>query len=270
MILADKIVKLRKRYGWSQEELAEKMDVSRQSISKWEGASSIPDLNKILMLSKIFGVSTDYLVKDEIEDSEELIEDVDTGLKKVTLEEATLYVHNKSEASKLISKGVLFILYSIVPLFILIALSELDRINLILNTAIAIGFILLFVICPIGVVFIVRTNSNKSDIKKFEGTLFELEYGVKGIFNEKITNYKTEYLNRISIAIVLIMTSAMPMLIAGILSESQTLIQLMMVVMILIIGLSLYIIIPTSILHKTLNFIVDEGNNSPYKRKHKK
>lgn len=54
MILADKIVNLRKRAGWSQEELAEKMGVSRQSISKWEGAQSVPDMNRILKLSEVF------------------------------------------------------------------------------------------------------------------------------------------------------------------------------------------------------------------------
>ena len=56
MILADKMIALRKRAGWSQEELAEKMGVSRQSVSKWEGAQSMPDLDKILALSRIFGV----------------------------------------------------------------------------------------------------------------------------------------------------------------------------------------------------------------------
>ena len=48
MILADKIINLRKKNGWSQEELAEKLGVTRQSISKYEGAQSIPDLDKIL------------------------------------------------------------------------------------------------------------------------------------------------------------------------------------------------------------------------------
>ena len=66
MILADKIIELRKRNGWSQEDLAEKMDVSRQSISKWEGAQSVPDMSRILRLSEIFGVSTDFLLKDEL------------------------------------------------------------------------------------------------------------------------------------------------------------------------------------------------------------
>ena len=53
MILADKIIELRKKNGWSQEDLAEKLEVSRQSISKWEGAQSIPDMNKILKLSEM-------------------------------------------------------------------------------------------------------------------------------------------------------------------------------------------------------------------------
>ena len=62
MILADKIIKLRKKNGWSQEELAEKMNVSRQAVSKWEGAQTIPDLGRILQLSELFGVTTDYLL----------------------------------------------------------------------------------------------------------------------------------------------------------------------------------------------------------------
>ncbi len=61
MILADKITELRKKAGWSQEELAAQLGVSRQSVSKWEGAQSVPDMEKILQLSNLFGVSTDYL-----------------------------------------------------------------------------------------------------------------------------------------------------------------------------------------------------------------
>ena len=65
MILAEKIMHLRKKNGWSQEELAGKLNVSRQSVSKWESAMSVPDLDKILLMSEIFEVSTDYLLKDD-------------------------------------------------------------------------------------------------------------------------------------------------------------------------------------------------------------
>ena len=67
MILADKIIDLRKKNGWSQEELAEKLDVSRQAVSKWESAQSVPDMSRIVMMSELFGVSTDYLLKDSYE-----------------------------------------------------------------------------------------------------------------------------------------------------------------------------------------------------------
>ena len=59
MILADKIIVLRKKAGWSQEELAQQLGVTRQSVSKWEGAQSIPDLDKILQISRIFANNTD-------------------------------------------------------------------------------------------------------------------------------------------------------------------------------------------------------------------
>ena len=72
MKLSDKIIKLRKVNGWSQEELAEKLNVSRQAISRWEGASAQPDATNILQLSKLFGVTTDYLLNDEFESDNDL------------------------------------------------------------------------------------------------------------------------------------------------------------------------------------------------------
>lgn len=78
MIFADKLILLRKKAGWSQEELAEQMDVTRQSVSKWEGAQSVPDLDKMIRLSELFGVSTDYLLKDEMEDVEHIDSSKDT------------------------------------------------------------------------------------------------------------------------------------------------------------------------------------------------
>lgn len=92
MIFADKLISLRKRAGWSQEELANQLDVTRQSVSKWEGAQSIPDLDKIVQLSRLFGVTTDYLLKDELEEPESAPEDPTPARRRVSLEEATAYL----------------------------------------------------------------------------------------------------------------------------------------------------------------------------------
>ena len=71
MIFADKLITLRKKAGWSQEELAEKLNVTRQSVSKWEGAQSVPDMDKVVQMSRLFGVTTDFLLKDELSEEEE-------------------------------------------------------------------------------------------------------------------------------------------------------------------------------------------------------
>ena len=68
MLLSEKIMSLRKRNGWSQEELAQQLGVSRQSVSKWESMASMPDIQKIMSMSELFGVSIDYLLKDELEE----------------------------------------------------------------------------------------------------------------------------------------------------------------------------------------------------------
>ena len=68
MEIGNKIMKLRKKYGFSQEELAEKIGVARQTISKWELGETYPDLKQSKELSKIFNVSLDELVSNDIKE----------------------------------------------------------------------------------------------------------------------------------------------------------------------------------------------------------
>jgi len=72
MKLSDKIVGLRKSRGISQEELAEKLNVSRQAVSRWEMGTAMPDAANILQLSKLFRVTTDYLLNDEYQSDDDL------------------------------------------------------------------------------------------------------------------------------------------------------------------------------------------------------
>ena len=65
MTFSEKIINLRKAHGWSQEDFAEKLNVSRQAIGRWENDSALPDALNILQISKLFGVTTDYLLNDD-------------------------------------------------------------------------------------------------------------------------------------------------------------------------------------------------------------
>ena len=88
MILADKIIRLRKKNGWSQEELADKMNIYRQAVSKWERDLSFPDISSIPKLAEIFEVSVDELIQVKTETKENIGKNkvdviVDTALKGI-------------------------------------------------------------------------------------------------------------------------------------------------------------------------------------------
>ena len=68
-MLSEKLYKLRKNSGLSQEQLAEQLNVSRQAISKWESGTAVPESEKLITISNYFGVSVDYLLKDDEEDN---------------------------------------------------------------------------------------------------------------------------------------------------------------------------------------------------------
>ena len=91
------------------------MNVSRQSVSKWEGAQSIPDLEKMIRLSKLFGVTTDYLLKDEIEEignPETVITDEEeTSRKHVSMEEANSFLSVKEETSKRLPSSLCYVFF---------------------------------------------------------------------------------------------------------------------------------------------------------------
>lgn len=72
MKLPDKMIFLRKKNGWSQEDLAEKLNVSRQAISRWENGTALPDAQNVLQISKLFNVTTDYLLNDDYESDNDI------------------------------------------------------------------------------------------------------------------------------------------------------------------------------------------------------
>ena len=70
MNFSEKLISLRRKAGLSQEQLAAQLDVTRQSVSKWESGSAVPELGKLIALSDLFGVTIDYLVKDTVTEPE--------------------------------------------------------------------------------------------------------------------------------------------------------------------------------------------------------
>lgn len=100
MILADKIIHHRKSLALILGELAAQLGVSCQAVSKWGGALSIPDLERTIQLAGLFGVTTDYLVKDEMERPEYPTVDLESSSRVLSLEEAYDFLEKTNKTSK--------------------------------------------------------------------------------------------------------------------------------------------------------------------------
>src|SRR5699024_2718020 len=112
MMFGEKLFKLRKEHGLSQEALAEQLHTTRQAISKWENSQGYPETEKLLMMSNIFSVSTDYLLKD----TEERFQNNDQGY-YVSKEMAEGYLTNRYRFGKYIAAGFFALALAFIPYF---------------------------------------------------------------------------------------------------------------------------------------------------------
>lgn len=220
MILADKIICLRKKCGWSQEELAEKMNVSRQSISKWEGAQSVPDLDKILKLCQVFGVSTDYLLKEEVEEPE-MKEDVYEPLhvKHISAELANEFMEQKKKASFSIGLGAAICVLSPIVLILLGVYSETGKIGENIAAAIGLGTLLLLVI--VAVIMFVFTGSTMEEYEWIQKENFALDYGVAGIVECRMKKQKPAFTMAMAVGVGLCIFGAAVLVVVACLEISD-------------------------------------------------
>lgn len=263
MKLADKIIKLRKQSGWSQEELAEQMNVSRQSVSKWEGALSIPDLTKIIKLGEIFGVSTDYLLKDDIEsvESNTVVEDDDVRL--LNVREGQEFIELNYNYSKKVAKGVLLLITSIIPMLFLTGISEAS--NSILNEKISmgIGITLLFLMVAFGVVLLIGTGDSSRKINALKNEHFELDYGVSSILKEALEVFSPRYHKTLAICITTFIISPVPIILSGIFNASDLFLMFMVILLITLVAAGVYCLIPISAKFNAYHLLLKTGDYDP-------
>ena len=212
MILADKIIALRKRNGWSQEELAEMLDVSRQSISKWEGAQSIPDMNRVLKMSEVFGVTTDYLLKDEL-DAPELADDTAApGVERnVSMEEASAFLEEQNHHAAKVSVGAMLTILSPVVLLVLEGARAGGQLAISENMSVGIGIVVLIaLVCCAGALFF-TSGTRMEKYEYMEKEPIETAYGVSGMAKERRERYRKTYTRAFAAGIVMCVASIIPM-----------------------------------------------------------
>ena len=260
MILADKIIRLRKKNGWSQEELADKMNVSRQAVSKWESAQSIPDLDKILQLGTLFGVTTDYLLKDEIED-EELTNDTtsDTTVKRISIEEANEYIEQRKKSSWRLALATFLCILSPITIMVLSILSELPNPIITETMAGAVGLTVLFafVLCAVPI-YIYCGFKNQPYAFLDKNIPFELEYGVKGLVTEKKNAFRPTYISYNIIATCICIFAVVPLVLLSF-TENEILVAVALGLLMIIAGIGAGMFIVAGTQNASMKKLLREG-----------
>lgn len=258
MIFADKLILLRKRKGWSQEELADRLDVSRQSVSKWESAQALPELNKIVMLSNLFGVSTDYLLKDGTEETS--VEHTGEALvKMVTLGEAQVYLSIMDKARFMIATGAFLCIISPIVLILLSCFSEQNMMNE--NTAVAIGLSVLLVFVAIAVVLFIFAGLSINKYEYLEKEMIELEHGVTSFVQEKKEAYHHTFLSLLVTGIIFCVLSPLPLFLSIALDQDFYYI-LSTNILLFLCAIGVFFIVVSALKQSAFSKLLEEGDFS--------
>ncbi len=261
MKLAEKIIKLRKQRAWSQEELAEKVDVSRQSVSKWESGSSIPDINKLIILSEIFSVSTDFLLKDNmaafiLEDSQDQrLQDpqhqaiAEPQITCINMQQSAAFIDNKVQHAKIAAKGIMLCLCSVVPMFVILAMTEIGFAALTMNYAGALGVTAMILMIVGGVSFFIKISPYQKATYAIDKGPFKLAAEVPKYIKQKQKAQLSSYHKRTTLAILLFICSFLPLMFSIISGSSSALMLVMLAAMFIILALGIFIISPASAEH---------------------
>ena len=269
MILVEKIASLRKQNEWSQEDLAEKCNVSRQSVSKWESAASAPDLDKILKLSEIFGVSTDYLLKDTLDDTalQYTTPADDTLLRRVTLSEANEYLTFVEKSSRLMSLGVALCILSPTLLIFLAGLSEFYPDRITENTAAAIGLLFLFLLVVIAVPIFIIVGIRTEKYKYITEEPFEPEYGVTGLAGEKLKNHEKTFTLHIAAGVTLCILGVIPLVVSSVLLEESMAVIVFLDLLLLLVTAAVILFIRAGMIQESCKQLLQTEDFTPQEKK---
>ena len=258
MILGEKIAQLRRKNGWSQEELADKMEVSRQAVSKWESGQTMPDLERILRLSSLFGVTIDYLLKDGAEPEIPRPEaEEDTHIRLISLADAADYLSLRERASVQIASGTFLCILAFMPLLLLGAAAEQFQLSEAL--AALIGLASLFLLAAIAVVIFMRCGFHSAPYRFIELGAFRAEGGVNDMVRARKMQFRSTYLRGNLIGVCLCILSPLA-LFSGILSENDFTQVLLLCVTLLLAGIGVVSFILVGVRWASMERLLQEGD----------
>ncbi len=273
MLLGEKIMELRKKSGWSQEELAEKVGVSRQSVSKWESMQSVPDLDKIIMLAQIFSVSTDYLLKEEMGEEERVLypdQPEEESARRVSLAEANEFMEVKKNTAGKIAFAVMLCILSPVCIIILpeLALAGIWAVTEAVAEAISLVILLSMIVAAVAIFITCGMQTGKFEFLDKE--IIDTEYGVIGMVKEKKAKFQPAFTRNVVIGTSLCILGASPLIIVSCVTENEVVIVSMVGLLLVMVAVAVYLFVSAGIVWESYKKLLQEDDYTPSTKRNNK
>lgn len=258
MNLSEKIMLLRKKQGWSQEELANRLNISRQSISKWESGQSQPDIDKIILLSQLFQVTTDYLLLDQ-----ENEEHRQTGI-YLSLSQVQEYLTLRKQSSLKIAFATFLCVISPIPLIGLTTLSQYQRFHMTENLAVSLGLSFLIICITIAVILFCLCAFKVKKYEFLEKEDFSLGNDVKEYAVKEKEEYQDRYHRYQIIGIVLCILSVLPIFIF---LNYEFLESIAVCILLFFVSIGCFFLVLAGTYQNALDKILQTGDYTPKQKK---
>ncbi len=265
MTMGDKIVELRRKAGWSQEELSERLDVSRQSVSKWEGGLAIPTVDKLLEMSRLFGVTTDYLLKDELE-AQEPAAPAGPPLRQVTVAEAEAFLALKEASARPIALGVALCILSPVCFILLGGLSAFRPVQ---GSVMTVGLAVLFAFVVPAVALFVTWGVRLGKYEYLEKENFSAAPGVEDLARSRMEALAEARPRRLAAGVSLCVATGAAVAVPPFLSEWLHVIIFRaggVGLLLVLVAAGVYLIITASIPWGACQMLLQEGDYAPERK----
>lgn len=282
MNLSEKIIRLRKMQGWSQEDMAERLNVSRQSISKWESAVSQPELDKIIAISRLFNVSTDYLLKDEWvepvfsevkpavscpEDAVQLDKNPEKkAFHPLTVGEASQFMEHRLQCAPLIAMAVALCIFSMIPLMGTLCLYT-AGFSISEGFAVALGIVGMFMLIAAAAGIFITVGMRMQKYSYIKKEPFDYENGVEELIQERKIASQVEFPHNIAVGVGLCICSIVPVCIFGIQDRSDSVLLMGVAIMFALAGCGVFMFVRDGIIINGFSQLLQQGEYTVSKKR---
>ena len=258
MNLSEKIMLLRKKEGWSQEELANHLQISRQAVSKWESGQSMPDTDKIIQLSQLFHVTTDYLLLDQENEG-----NIQTEI-YLSLTQVQEYLKIRKQSSLKIAFATFLCVISPIPLISFTTLCQYQRFHMTENLAISIGLSFLIICITIAVILFCLCAFKVKKYDFLEKEDFSLENSVKEYAVKEKEAYQNHYHRYQILGISLCILSVLPIFIF---LNYEFLENIAVCFLLLFVSIGCFFLVLAGTYQNALDKILQTGDYTPEQKK---